>query len=289
MHWDDIRYFLAVAREGSVARAAKFLGVNYTTVTRRIETFEKRLNVRLFSRLAAGYVMTAAAEAVFEEAVAMEDRALAFDRGLFGQDSRLSGRLRIASSDAVATRLLIPYLQQFQELHPGIQLEVATSDSIVSLDLRDADVAVRLSAAPPDHLIGQKTVEATYSVFASQEYLREHKALNSPMTRVLTWIADDHQPTWWPREFPQAIQGSKFDSPIALLTAIQAGLGIGALPDFLVNDADNVTAINQGQIDSGWRLWILSHPDTRTTMRLRAFREFVGQILTAQRALIGRM
>ena len=150
MNWDHVRFFLAVAREGSVSAAARQLRVNYTTVVRRIDAFEDHLNTRLFERLPGGYVLSAAAEAVYEEAAAMEDRAVAFDRILFGQDRKLGGRLRVATSDAVATTLLIPHLERFQNAHPDIQLEVATSDSVVSLDRREADVAVRMTGPPPN-------------------------------------------------------------------------------------------------------------------------------------------
>ena len=287
MNWDDIRYFLTVAREGSVPRAAKRLGVNYTTVVRRIDAFEDRLSTRLFDRLPGGYVPTAAAEVVFEEALAMEERAVAFDRRLFGQDQRLSGRLRVATSDAVASRLLIPRLHRFQQAHPNIQLEIASSDNVVNLDLREADVAVRMTGAPPEHLIGKEIVHAAYGVFASKRYRAAHKRLNHPNVRALTWIANKESPPWRQREFHKTTQGLRFDSPIALLAALQAGLGIGSLPEFLVARERSIVRVNRRPVESGWGVWILSHPDTRTTARLRAFRAFLAEILNEQRDRIG--
>ena len=283
MSWDDIHTFLAVAHEGSVAQAARDLGVNYTTVVRRIDAFEERLNTRLFERLPSGYAMTAAAEAVFDEAQAMSEHAAAFDRALFGHDRRLSGRLRVATSDAVATQLLLPRLGRFQEQHPEIDLEITTSESLVNLDVREADVAVRMSGAPPPHLIGKKIVEASYGVFASKRFRAAHRRLNVAKVRVLTWIADEQRPEWYTREFPNATQGPKFDSSLALLAALRAGLGIGSLPDFLVTGERSLVRVNRHPVESGWGLWILSHPDTRTTARLRAFRRFLAEILSEQR------
>ena len=210
VNWNNIRYFLAVAREGSVSKAAESLGVNYTTVVRRIDAFEDRLHTRLFDRLPGSYVLTAAAEAVFEEALAMEERAMAFDRGLFGQDRKLSGRLRVATSDAVATKLLIPCLGTFQEKHPDIQLEMVTSDRLVNLDLREADIAVRMTGKPPEHLIGKEIVEVSYGVFASKRYVSTHKRLNHPNVRALTWVSDQEPPGWWKSEFGKASPGPPF-------------------------------------------------------------------------------
>ncbi len=287
MNWDHVRFFLAVAREGSVSAAARHLGVNYTTVVRRIDAFEDHLNTRLFERLPGGYVLTAAAEAVYEEAAAMEDRAVAFDRILFGQDRKLGGRLRVATSDAVATTLLIPHLERFQNAHPDIQLEVATSDSVVSLDRREADVAVRMTGTPPEHLIGKEIVEASYGVFASKRFRAAFKRLNHPSVPALTWFRDEGSPAWRQREFDKTTQGLRFDSPIALLAALHAGLGIGSLPSFLVAHDKDIVRVNRRPVDSGWGLWILSHPDTKTTARVRAFRSFLAEILNEQRDDIG--
>ncbi len=286
MNWDDIRYFLAVAREGSVSKAAQQLGVSYTTVVRRIDGFETRLDTRLFERLPGGYVATPAAEAVFEEALAMEERAIAFDRSLFGHDRKLTGRLRVTTSDGVATKLLIPHLGRFRELYPGVQLEIASSDHLINLDHREADVAVRMTGAPPEHLIGKKIVEASYSVFASTRYRAQHKRLDHPSVHALTWISAASSPSWHKREFPRSTLGPKFDSGPALLAAIRAGLGIGLLPDFLVAGERSIVRVNRRAAESGWGLWVLSHPDTRTTTRLRVFREFLADILSEQESKI---
>lgn len=280
--WDDIRFFLAVARERSVSKAASALGVNYTTVVRRIDAFEARLEMRLFERLAGGYVMTAPAEAVYAEASSMEERALAFDRALFGHDQKLLGRLRVATSDAVATRLLVPNLARFTDHHPAIELELLTSDSLVDLDLREADIAVRMSGAPPEHLIGQRISGLAYAVYASKRYHRAHGVLDDPAVQLLTWVGE--QPTSWREpDFARATLGPRFDSPLALLAAIHAGLGVGLLPCFLAASERSLVRLGE-PIEYDWGLWVLSHPDTRTTARLRAFRGFLVETLAGQRS-----
>ena len=286
MTWDDIRYFLAVARSGSIAQAARQLEVAYTTVSRRIDAFEDRLGTRLFDRLPTGYVPTAEAEAVLDEALAMEERAAAFDRGLFGQDRRLSGQLRVATSDAVATSLLLPHLHRFEALHPDISLEIASSENVVNLDLREADIAVRVTGAPPDHLIGRKVGEATYGVFASQDYRSAHRSLNRPSVRALTWIGEGSPPAWHQNEFAKTPFGPRFDSAIAMVSAIRAGLGIGSVPDFLVAHEPTLVRVNRRRVESGWGVWILTHPDTKTSARVRAFRTFLASVLDEQRASI---
>src|ERR1700739_899251 len=131
--WDDVRYFLAVARGGSVRAAAERLGVNHSTVLRRIAQLEERLAVRLFEKLPSGYRLTDAGEEVLEFAVEMEASSNQLETRVFGRDQGVRGRLRGALAPTLATPLLMPDFADFARLHPEIEMEIAPSDEPVNL------------------------------------------------------------------------------------------------------------------------------------------------------------
>lgn len=284
--WDDIRFFLAVARQGSVAGAARELKVNYTTVARRIEAMQETLQVQLFERHPEGYKLTAEAESVLEEALAMAESAAAFDRSLFGQNQKLVGNLRVSSSDAIACSLLIPHLGRFRALHPGINLELVTSDAPVNLNYREADIALRVGPSPPENLIGRRIAELSYGIYASKRYAASYRRLNTAQVHSICWL-EDPSPGWREEEFDKTTSGLRFNSTTAMCTAIASGLGIGPLPDCVAAcHPEQLIRVNRQPVESGWFLWILQHPDTRKTARLRAFHEFLSALLEEQTARI---
>ena len=151
MNWDDIRYFLALCREGSVSKAGNALGVNHTTVARRITAFEETLGTRLFDRTRDGYAMTQAAENMYDKALDMESYALAIDRAMFGQDAELSGALTLTAPYDFANTVIAPALPNFRKQYPCIELDLLTTTGLVDLAAREADIAVRLTAKPPEY------------------------------------------------------------------------------------------------------------------------------------------
>src|SRR4051812_49360190 len=142
-NWDDLRTMLALARNGGLARAAARLGVDQSTVFRRINRLEEKLAVRLFERLPSGYVATVAGERLLATAERMEEEANALDRAIAGNDCRLTGLLRVTSSETTANRLLTRHLAAFRNLHPGIEIELIVENRVLSLTRREADVALR--------------------------------------------------------------------------------------------------------------------------------------------------
>lgn len=141
--WDDLRFALAVATEGSVAAAARAMSVNHSTVLRRIGAFEKRLGVRLFDRLPTGYVLTAGGEELIASARRMDETVTALERKLAGRDLHLSGTLRVTTADTLAGSILPKIVAGFRAANPGIVVELAVSNAMFNLTKRDADVALR--------------------------------------------------------------------------------------------------------------------------------------------------
>src|SRR6201994_3331381 len=142
--WDDVRYFLAVARGGSVRAAAERLGVNHSTVLRRIAQFEKRLGAQMFEKLPSGYCLTAAGEEVLELANQMEASSLRLETRVSGRDQSVRGLLRVTLAPPLATHLLMPDFAEFARPHPDIEMEILSAGELANLTNREADVAIRV-------------------------------------------------------------------------------------------------------------------------------------------------
>ncbi len=274
MDWDNLRYFLAVARKGSIRAAAADLAVNHSTVARRISSFEKQLGVRLFERLPNGYVLTAAGEEMMKSAQHIEDEVVKLDRKVIGRDAQLNGVLRVTMPTVLATHLLMPDISAFTKLYPNIHLEMAFSSEEFNLRKREADIAIRLTQNPPDYLVGRRILHPAKGVYASHEYLRHHDPETQPET--LSWIGWEEfsSPTHWNKDsrYSAAPIVHKADDLLAQLEAVKAGIGIAMLPCFL---ADKVPSLVRLECitakDICGDLWILTHEDLRATARVRAF------------------
>ena len=142
--WDDVRYVLAVARGGSVRAAAERLGVNHSTVLRRIAQLEERLGAHMFERLPSGYRLTAAGEEVLELASQMEASSNQLETRVFGRDQSVRGLLRVTLAPPLATHLLMPDFADFARLHSDIEMEILSSGELANLTNREADVAIRV-------------------------------------------------------------------------------------------------------------------------------------------------
>ncbi len=196
LEWDDLRYVLAVASAGSLAGAARSLGVNHTTVLRRIDAFEKRLGLRLFERLPTGYVLTAGGEELIAAARRIDETVTTLERKLAGRDLRLSGTVRVTTTDTLMGSILPEILAEFRASHPGIQVEIAVSNLMFNLTKRDADVAIRPANDPPETLVGRRVAKIAFAIYGSARYLSKHKAKTLAEHQ---WVGTGRQPCPAPR------------------------------------------------------------------------------------------
>jgi len=280
-NWDDVRIFLAVCREGSVSRAGERLGISHTTVLRRVRQFEDGLGTRLFDRTQAGYSMTLAAEDLFGHAVQVEGEMLAIDRKILGRDSALAGSVRLTASSEVARILVAPELARFRASYPGINLVLVETMDLLNLDAREAELAVRLTASPPEGLIGRRAQPLVLGLYATASYMAERGA--DP--EVIVYRREDITTGWVPDSFPGSRVALRADSSSTLLAAAVAGIGIARIPCFI---ADHEPRIRRLPIDlpaDNWGVWILTHPDFRSNARVRATRDFLVTSFEEKRAL----
>ena len=287
--WDDIRYFLAVSRGGSVRAAAKSLGVNHATVLRRIAQLEERLGALMFEKLPAGYRLTAAGDEVLELAKQMEASSLKLETRVLGRDQSVRGLLRVTLAPPLANHLLMPDFANFARLHPEIEMEILSFGELANLTNREADVAIRVvydRKTLPLNLHGLKGPEVFGGVYMSRDRLTAWRA-GAP--DPIRWIVISiHGIPEWAREGEVRATGVPFRTTDgeAQIVAVRQGLGMTTLPCF-VGDADPLLVRVPGtDLHMHGTLWLLTQGETRKTKRVRLFTEFVSRRLAAYAPLL---
>lgn len=282
MNWDDVRFFLALCREGSVSQAGKLLDVNHTTVARRMAAFEETLGTRLFDRTRDGYTMTQAAENMYDKALEMEAHALAIDRAMAGQDAELRGALKLTAPYDFANRVVVPALPVFRERYPCIDLELLTTTGLVDLAAREADIAVRLTAKPPEYLVGRKVLPLRHGIYGAPEYIKGTPEIPD----VILFRSEETMPEWVNQYYPNAKVVLRTDNLTTMRAAVAAGLGLARMPCYEADSEPNIRRIDEPLTPSTWGVWILSHVDLRSTARVRVCREFLAEIILEKQSLI---
>lgn len=281
-NWDDMRFFLAVCREGSATGAGRSLGVNHTTVARRINALEKSLETRLFDHSRNGYEMTQPAENMYEQARRMEEITQAIDRDVFGQDAELKGPLKLTVAHDVASRLVIPWLRGFRNTYPSIDLDILTTTGLVDLAAREADIALRMTDKPPDYLIGREVLPMRHGVYGSADYLRNLDG----QAKVILFRGDPEQPEWVQQHFPAAKIAMRVDDVGTMALATANHIGLARIPCYVGDTQPEICRLDLKLAPSTWGIWILSHMDLRSTARVRVAREFLVDVIEKQRGLI---
>lgn len=282
MNWNDLRFFLALVREGTVSGAGRVLQVEHTTVARRITALEKQLGSRLFDRLPSGYVMTQVAENLYPHALSMEELIQVADREVFGMDNQLSGSLKLTASYDVFTRLITNKLHRFTDKYPGIDLELLSSTSLADLASRQADIALRLSPKPPEYLIGRQVLPLRHGIYGSTKYLKKKRGAD----KLILWEHDRKTPEWVGDHFPTARISVRVNEIMTMMEAVKSNLGIARLPCYVADAEPSLRRLDLSLTPSTWGVWVLSHVDLRSTSRVRVCREFMIEIIQEQRNLI---
>jgi DNA-binding transcriptional LysR family regulator len=292
--WDDFRLVRAIAEHRSLGGAAQALCVNNSTVFRRLNTLEEQLGVRMFERARSGYLLTSAGEEMVALAAKMQDSILDFERRIAGQDVRPSGELRVTTTDTIFSHLVAPMFCAFRRKYPEITLDFVIENRILNLSRRDADVAIRATAEPPETLVGRRVASLAWATYASEAFMAEQgiKSGETPNRANLRWIGygDPMVLTaggrWLSAHVPAETMVAKVNTMSTMATAVKAGLGIGLMPCFIGEHMPGVQRVERIKlgVDSG--IWVLTHPDLKKAARVRAFLEFFGNELTKKRKLI---
>jgi len=288
MDWDDLKFFLAVARASSIRGAAKQLGVNHATVSRRINSLEEKLSARLFERLPSGYVLTEPGEDMYQESHHLEERINTLQRRIIGKDSTLSGTIRVTIPDVLSYNFLMQDMATFSELYPDVELQISSSYEMLDLNKREADVAIRMTNEPPEHLIGRKIATVFRSNYVSQDYFKKH-SFNPPHSSA-NWIGLGYSKVivnWMKSSaYPNSPIKHEIDNTLQQLDACKGGMGMAILPCLLADADPMLRRIPPYDVEPALDIWILTHPDLRNTTRINTFVKYMSESILAKQALI---
>ena len=283
-NWNDLRFFLNVARTGSLTAAADKLGVNQSTVSRRINGFEQEMKVRLFERFSTGYVLTPEGEELLHRVQRIEDETHAIDRHVMGKNIELNGPIRVTCSLVIARYYLIPLVQDFHKLHPGITIHFELSNSLYNLTAREADVAIRVSRDRiPDTLIGRELGQVEYGVYGEKSYVDQYS--KSEVKKSLHWIGESNareRPNWLPVEINPLKLVMRSNDVLATLDLLKQGLGVGRLPHFIAREEKNLKPLKLNNTIPTIPVWLLTHADMRLVNRISVFTSFICEQLREQ-------
>ncbi len=284
--WDDLKIFTAIAHGGSVRAAARGLGIHHSTVARRLDQFEKRLGAVMFNRTPDGLKLSADGRLVLLQAEQVEGQIHDIERVLVGRDQRLQGHVRVTFPEPIGTGFLMHDLGRFVAAFPEISLEFIASYETLSLTRGEADVAVRVTDAPPEHLVGRPLGRFAVAAYGSREYLATHDPANDPVQ--CNWIDGNLDASLAEsirlRHFPALVSRTRSAHVSLQMAAIEAGLGIGTLPCALGDGNRALQRLSDPVVAQ--QLWLLTHPDLRSAARVRAVMNCIAESFRANEALL---
>lgn len=289
--WDDLRYVLAVRRHGSLARAAKVLGLNKSTIGRRIAALEEELGVTLLERGPLGYALSDAGNRTAEAAERIEVLVDRLCSDVAGADRVAAGTVSVTTPHWFAQRLIIPDLPELRRKHPGLHVDLVTTDEVLDLTRREADIAIRNQRPTQHSLVVRKAGVIDFALYASPEYLARH---GTPQSRG---DFDGHQLIAYPgavayvKEFrwtnelgcPIALRASDAES---MLDAILAGLGIGVLPCFITKGRPGIVCLTRVGAPAPEDIWLVTHEDSRGVARIRIVTEWLASLFVKHAAFL---
>lgn len=281
VNWDDLRLFLAVARSGSISSGARQLGLQHSTVSRRMRKLEQDLGVRLFDKVPSGYALTTEGGGLVQAAGRMEREVLLVDGALSGKDLKPSGALRVTAIDNMATTVLMPMFGGFARAYPDVTLHIMVSNSDVSLAQREADVAIRLTNTPPDTLIGKRVVTVSSAIYGSREYVNHLRERDGEPDWLGVECCTFHK-SWTKQECGDRPHHFCVDDTLLTLAALREGMGISILPCFMGDSDPELLRYADPRPEWDLGLWILLHHDLKRTARVLAFRDYMSEAIKAQ-------
>lgn len=289
MNWDDLRYFLAVAAEGSLSAAARTLRVNPATVSRHVDALEARFEVRLFDRRQDGYGLTEAGEKLAARARGIESEMFGLARAFDAEDRGLAGTVAVTSTESLITPFLIRNLPLLQERHPGIRLQVVNEYRFLNLSRREADVAIRMARPEQGDLVIRRIGTLGFGLFASPAYLEARGTPEAPADlaqhSVIDWLDGfpENAPVSWLRQQMAGRPAAFATNPAsARLAAARAGIGIALVPFMVAEEVDGIRRVLPDVELPGVDLWLLVHRDLSRLARIRAVLDFLHERAQAE-------
>ena len=288
--WNHLQDFLAVARTGRLTAGAQRLGVDHTTLSRRIAALEAALKARLFDRSPQGYALTAHGERLLVRAEAMESLMLSAQSEVGEADLSVSGVVRIGAPEGFGSYFLAPCLPQLAEQHPELEIQLVAIPGVLSLSKREADVAIALSAPREGRLISKKLTDYSLSLYGAPSYLDARPGLETRADmkdhRFIGYIEELlYAPELDYMEAPDVDIHVAFKSSnlIAQLQACVAGAGLAVIPDFVAHGRPYLRRVLAGQVGLTRAFHLVVHADLKAVARVRAVTDFITEAVRKDR------
>lgn len=292
--WNDLRYLLAVAREGSTLAAARTLSVNQSTVHRRLVELERRAGFALVVRHPTGYRLTALGEALLPTAERVEAEVAVLQNQIHAHGNELVGVIRLTCPEPLVSRLVgSPYLDLFHEKHPGLKIEFVMSDRYLDLGKGEADVALRSGEPDDETLVGRKIADSIWAVYASKSYLQHHgrpERVDDLGHHALVgfdgMLVNHRAAKWLSAVAPGAKVIARNNSVLGVLHAVKSGVGVAPLPTAIADMEEELVQVLPPVQDltRGW--YLLTRADLRQTPRIGSFFDFTFRHLNLVRPIL---
>jgi DNA-binding transcriptional LysR family regulator len=286
LDWEDVRYFVALARRGTLSATARELRVNHATVARRVASLEAAVGRPLFDRRADGYALTADGKAVLDEARAMDEAALSVLRRL-DAGTELNGLIRLAIGRVLAERFLIDRLAAFHARYPAIDLEIIGGSRVVSLARREADLALRYGSPKDSDLIARRVATIGFALYASPGYRDKIAAGAAP-----AFIGFDDESdfiaeaAWLAQQFGERRFSLRTDSQTTQAVAARAGFGIALLPRYLAATDPDLVPVSLANRLPEREVWLIVRRDLRNVPRVRALTDYLAAVFRRDQRLL---
>ena len=272
-----------MVQAGSVAGAARLLGVNHSTVLRRLGSLEDTVSTRLFDRMPAGYSLTASGHEFAERLAGVAEQIESARDHISSRDVQVRGTIRLTAPESLMRTVLMPLIARFSLRYPAVQLQLVMGTSLANLTKREAEVAVRASNHPPENLVARRVGRVNSALYASRAYLA-----SLPPDATLAdyrWVAFDEamahleQSRWMTANVDPERIAIRVDNVDGRVEAVACGAGAGLLVCPVADQRSELVQLAPADPLLGWDIWILTHPELRQVARIRAFTEFLFDAL----------
>lgn len=280
--WNDLQSFLAMARAGRLTVAARRMGVDHSTLSRRISALEEAMQVKLFERRPAGFVLTPEGEALLADAEAIETLTVHMGTRLHSPTAQLTGSVRVGTPEGFGTYFLAPQLAQLGAQHPDLNIELVANPRSFSLSKREADIAVSMARPSQGNVYARQLVDFGLGIYASPHYLASHPPVRSKQDlsahRWIGYVED----LMWTTELdylPMVDRGIEprlhISNVISQQAAVAGGAGLGVLPHFMARNDPTLMRLLPEEVRLTRSYWLITHPDTHDLARIRACTDFL--------------
>lgn len=269
----DLAVLLALVRCGTLAEAGDRLGMDASTVFRHLQRMERGLGQVLFDRSRQGYQ---ALDLALSLAVQAERVEVALEEARSSaqlQPDAVTGCVRITTTDTILHGLVAPALKALQKQHPSLRYDLHTGNELASLTRRDADIAVRATKRPPQHLVGKRIGSIQVALYAAKR--APIKQYDEAWLAQAQWVAPDEalpdhpSVVWRKKHFPKLVPGYQVNSILSVMECVSLGLGVGLLPTFLAQGRSDLRQLTDPLDDCQTDLWLLTHPESRHSLRVK--------------------